>query len=281
MPELPEAEITKRKLSVLEGKTIAGFWCDWPRALRIVKSAARINRDIKGFKISKLRRRGKAIFIDLSGKGEKRLLAFHQRMSGKLIISSKSDNQNIKKSHIRAKLFFTDGMELLFIDPRKFGIVWYGSAEKVMRDSYLASLGPDMLSLSLTGFKNRLNKKGMVKPVLLRQDVVAGIGNIIADESLWRSKIHPTRQACGLSDKEITKLYDSIKQVIALGIKKGGTSMRDWGHPDGNKGRFQENFKVYARKGGLCYDCKSGKIKRILVGGRGSWICPKCQSIIY
>lgn len=280
MPELPEAEITKKKLELLEGKVIVGFWSDWPKGLRVSKDAVLINKDIKGRKVLKIRRHGKAIFLDLGG-SRPRLLALHQRMSGRLTIAnhkSRTINRDNRAKHTHNKLFFKDGSELWFSDPRKFGVIWYGWPGNVMSDSYFAALGPDMLSLSVEEFKNRLRKRrGMIKPVLLSQNVVAGIGNIIADESLWRSRIHPRRMAVSLSNWEINKLHGSIKKTIVLGIKAGGTSMRDWRHPDGKKGRFQEKFKVYGRKGGLCPRCKKGRVRRILVGGRGSWICIFCQ----
>ncbi len=284
MPELPEAEITKRKLMSLGGKIIVGFWSDWPRGLKVARNPASVEKDIRDRKVLNMRRYGKAILLDLSKRYEKvgidfrtdRLLAFHQGMSGKLLILQNADDM---PRHAHFKVLFGDGRKLLFIDPRKFGIVWYGRPDEVMQSSYFASLGPDMLSVSLPEFKNRLRRHGAIKPLLLNQTIIAGVGNIIADESLWRSKIHPMRPATDLTDSELNKLHNSIKKVIAFSIRAKGTSMRDWGHPDGDRGKFQEKFKIYSRDGKICPRCKTSAIRRILAAGRGTWICSKCQII--
>lgn len=281
MPELPEAEITKRKLTALLNKRIVGFWSDWPRVLRIAKNISVAARDIKGFQVERIRRHGKVIFFDLAkggGLNNQRILAFHQRMSGSLLL--KSQTQSIP-SHTHCRVIFSDGEEVLFKDPRKFGVVWYGKPDEVMTDSYLSSLGPDMLSVSAAQFKKRLSvHAGMIKPALLRQDIFSGIGNIIVDEVLWHAKIHPKRTIASLPPADIKKIYDEIKQVIKESIRVQGTSMRDWLHPDGSRGRFQEHMNAYGRNGELCRRCKKGSISRILVGSRGTWICPTCQRLI-
>lgn len=281
MPELPEAEITKRKLAALLGKRAFGFWSDWPRSLRITRNASVLDRDIKGMKVIKIRRHGKVIFFGLSDRrghrqaGGRRLLAFHQRMSGALFLKSQTEKF---PPHVHHRVIFYGGEELLFRDPRKFGIVWYGLPEKVMADSYLVSLGPDMLSVSAAEFKRYLaGRSGMIKSLLLRQDIFSGIGNIIADESLWLAKIHPKRVVASLLPSDLDRLYSATKKIIQKSILAQGTSMRDWGHPDGASGQFQNQFKVYGRAGELCGRCKRGKVARILTGGRGTWICPYCQ----
>ncbi|OHA63423.1 MAG: DNA-formamidopyrimidine glycosylase [Candidatus Wildermuthbacteria bacterium RIFCSPHIGHO2_01_FULL_47_27] len=277
MPELPEAEITKRKLVALLGKRIIGFWSDWPRGLRITKTVPEVARDIKGLKVIRIRRQGKVIFFEMrkGGRaGAQKLLAFHQRMSGALIL--KSHVREIPR-HIHHRVIFA-GEELLFRDPRKFGVVWYGRLSAVMADSYLARLGQDMLSVSFAEFKDRLSlRKGMIKALLLRQDVFSGIGNIIADEALWRAKIHPKKRSVALLPSEVRKLYNSIRGVIKDSIMVRGTSMRDWEHPDGSRGQFQRQLKVYGLAGKVCGRCKKERISRILVGGRGTWICSNCQ----
>jgi len=288
MPELPEVEITKRKLRPLLGKTIVDFWSDWPRALRLA-TLSHISQDITGRRIVRIWRRGKAVFLGLgeednSGpKKVERILGFHQRMSGRLTIRFKMKDLRLKKDeelkHVHVRVIFKDGVELLFQDPRKFGVVWYGSPEEVLKDKYIASLGPDALAVSFPQFQKRITKRaGMIKPVLLRQDVVAGIGNIVADEMLWEAQVHPKIHISELGENEIHSLFRSLQTILTRSIKAQGTTMRDWAHPDGSKGRFQDYMRVYGKKGARCSRCKN-KIERIVVGSRGTWICSFCQRV--
>ncbi|MBI2034042.1 MAG: bifunctional DNA-formamidopyrimidine glycosylase/DNA-(apurinic or apyrimidinic site) lyase [Candidatus Liptonbacteria bacterium] len=272
MPELPEAEITKRKLAPLIKKTIVSFSCDWPRGLRVVRSTRDINRDIRGRRVRGIRRHGKVIFLDL---GE-RIIAFHQRMSGRLEIPPRSTKPT---KHVHHILTFSDGSALWFHDPRKFGVVWYGKPEEVKKEPYHRTLGSDGLAITLSDFKARLREhRGMIKPLLLRQDVVAGIGNITADETLWEARIHPKRHVHTLKDADLNRLFRAMKNVLDLGIRAEGSTLRDWAHPDGESGKFQEYLKVYGRGGEKCPRSPT-PIKRMVVGGRGTWICSKCQRL--
>ena len=288
MPELPEVEITKRKLRPHLGKTIVDFWSDWPRALRLA-TLSRISQDITGRRIVLIWRRGKAVFLGLGeednsvSKKVERVLGFHQRMSGRLTIRFKMKDLRLKKAeelkHVHVRVIFKDGVELLFQDPRKFGVVWYGSPEEVLKDKYIASLGPDALTVSFPQFQKRITRRaGMIKPVLLRQDVVAGIGNIVADEMLWEAHVHPKIRISELGENEMRSLFRALQTILARSIKAQGTTMRDWAHPDGSKGRFQEHMRVYGKKGAGCSRCKN-KIERIVVGSRGTWICSFCQCV--
>ncbi len=223
-------------------------------------------------KVTDIKRIGKVLKLELSGKTS-RILAFHKRMSGRLLIT----NETSAPKHVHAVVSFSDGSYLWLNDPRKFGRIWYGDKQSFLTDPYLSSLGPDALGVSLSIFKERLTRhKGMIKPVLLRQDVVAGIGNIIADETLWASKVHPRRPISKLSAAIIKNLHAQLQKVLRRGIRAQGTTLRDWQHPDGTDGSFQDYFKVYGRGAQLCARC-GGMIKRIVVGSRGTWICAKCQ----
>ena len=270
MPELPEVETTKRKLEpLLIGERILGFWTDWPRGLKI-SSKKFTNVDIKGRKISKIERRGKAIIMELSGG---RILGMHQRMSGKILVLPRAIQD--KHTHFRFKL--SNGRDLVMHDIRKFGLVWYGAPRNVLNDKYLMSLGHDPLVISLADFKKSFRRKsGMIKPLLLRQDILAGIGNIIADESLWKAKIHPKTRIEQLRETKIINLYKSIRFVLNKSIKLGGTTMRDWLHPDKTEGRYFAECFVYQRAGERCFRCRT-LITRIVVGSRGTFFCPKCQ----
>ncbi|MFY9462494.1 MAG: bifunctional DNA-formamidopyrimidine glycosylase/DNA-(apurinic or apyrimidinic site) lyase [Candidatus Sungiibacteriota bacterium] len=289
MPELAEVEITKRKLlPLVRNKTISGFWTDWPRGLKLARPDF-VRRDIKKRKILDGHRTGKVIFLHLSGRPE-RMLAFHQRMSGRLEYSPRSYSNVLKNIGINKRaavdgrrwthfIFrFSDKSELRFTDPRKFGLVWYGSPEDFQKDKYLKNLGVDLKKLTFEEFREKLKtREQMIKAFLLRQDVISGIGNIIADESLWQARIHPKRKTSALSEKEIKNLFDALQKTVDEILKAGGTSMRNWLPPAGKKGGYQKLYKVYARVGEKCFRCGS-KIKRIITAGRGTSFCLNCQS---
>lgn len=288
MPELPEVEITRRKLvkQKLVGTHISGFWSDWPRGLRIVKSAAAIDRDINGRKIVGLRRVGKALLFDLGGKPPK-ILGWHFRMSGRLEMRpafvntavGKNETLKIENKSVHVRVALSDGQEIVFRDPRKFGVVWYGTPNEFGKDSYIGTLGPDMLSVKFSEFKKQLqNKKGIIKSVLLDQKVVAGIGNIIVDESLWHACIHPKKKLYKISDREIITIFKNLKLVIKRILNARGSTMRDWSHPDGESGHYERIRWVYGRAGGKCPRCRN-IVERIVVGSRGTSICKMCQKL--
>lgn len=273
MPELPEAEITKQKLQILINKKIKSFWTNLKQNLKI-SSYSYIKKDIINRKIKKIERWGKAILIYITKNNNLKILAFHQRMSGRLIVLK----NNFKKSkHIHFIINFQDNTKLIFEDQRKFGLVWYGSQNQILKDKYFQNLGPDALNISLKVFKNKiLNHKGEIKSALLNQKIISGIGNILADEILWLSKIHPKTKIKNLNINQIKKLWQSSQKIIKKSIILGGTSMRNWSHPDQNKGKFQNQTFVYNRKNKPCQRCKT-KIIKIKAAGRGTYICPKCQ----
>jgi formamidopyrimidine-DNA glycosylase len=299
MPELPEVELTKRKLEILIGKTFRDFWTDWPRGFKSSFSPAETARDLNGRKILHVYRRGKVVLFDIGTPGsnkyehEERLLAFHQRMSGSFRIlppgslpikgrSSETDaSAGIHEKHVHVKITFSDGTVLWFRDPRKFGVVWYGLPEEVLAFPYFKKLGTDALEVSRSEFKDLLKKhKGMLKPVLLRQDFLAGIGNIIADETIWGARLHPRRLVSSITPREADALFESLQGVLHRSIAAKGSTLQDWQDPDGERGQFQTITNVYERKGQPCRrgNCK-GKIERIVVGGRGTWVCGGCQTI--
>lgn len=294
-------EITRQKLikEKLIGAEIGGFWSDWPRSVQIAKSPSAINRDIKGRKIIGLCRVGKALFFDLGGKpfdkapldkargtreqGKiQRILGWHFRMSGRLLVRRSfngggSEGGDDGEKSIHAKVFLRDGREIAFRDPRKFGIVWYGTSEALAKDSYIGALGPDMFSVKFPEFRKQIeDKNGMIKPVLLDQKNVAGIGNIIVDESLWHARIHPQKRLYKFHDREIIKIFKSLKFVVNRILKARGSTMRDWLHPDGEVGGYEKIRWAYGREGKGCPRCKT-TIQRIVVGGRGTSVCLKCQ----
>lgn len=258
-----------------------GFWTDWPHGLRI-SSATQIARDIKGRTVRKIYRLGKAILIELSrlprdssGQAGGRTLSFHQRMSGKILLVPRG----IKDKHIHFRFSLSDGKDLILHDIRKFGVVWYGKTPEVLGDEYFLKLGHDPLRISFEDLKNSLKMhSGMIKPLLLRQDILSGVGNIVADESLWKAKIHPRRKVETLAGSELENLYLAIHFVLKKSIRLGGTTMRDWLHPDKTEGRYFAKRLVYERKNEKCRRCKT-IIKRTVVGSRGTFICESCQRL--
>ena len=274
MPELPEVEITVRKLkkSGILGANIGYLKFLSPKQIRSSFNPKTIARDILNRRIKKIRRHGKVIFIDLTGR-PLRIIALHLKMSGRLLVVSKKEAND---KSVRFVAGFKDGGELRFKDPRRFGVIWYDSPQNLFKEKYLATLGPDMLNISYAEFAKGLSfRGGAIKAVLLRQDVFSGIGNIIADEALWFSKIHPKTNIRNLHDREISKLYMNLKRVINEILKAGGTSMRDWGHPDKEAGGYQNHFKIYGQI--RCPRCGFATVK-IKVAGRSSSVCPKCQT---
>ncbi|KKS96531.1 DNA-formamidopyrimidine glycosylase [Candidatus Giovannonibacteria bacterium RIFCSPLOWO2_01_FULL_43_160] len=257
MPELPEVETTVRKLR----KLILG---------KRILPARQQGRDFGGRKILKIERRGKAILIWLSGG---KILGFHQRMTGKLLIVPRG----FKDRHIRRRFELSSGKDLIFHDVRKFGVVWYGPAKNVLGDNYFKSLGLDALLVSSAEFKRLFGTKRVkIKPLLLNQKNLAGVGNIMADEILWHAKIHPERNITTLRYIEVKKLYKSTKFILNKSIKMGGSTMRDWLHPGGEKGGYFEKRFIYGREGQKCFRC-GAKILRKKIASRSSYFCPKCQ----
>lgn len=282
MPELPEVEITMRKLAPkIKGRRIVSFASDWPRGLRGEYDVENLAKDIFDRKIKRLSRVGKVLFLHLSANQGKRFdgdkkLAFHQRMSGRLAVLDESELLEVNK-HARIKIGLDNGKILVFFDPRKFGIVWYGNESILGKDRYLATLGKDALLISWPEFNQRLVRgRGAIKPFLLKQNVFAGIGNIVADEALWFAKIYPKTPINYLNLKKKKSLFIALKKVLKKSIKMGGSSMRDWVHPDQSRGGYQDNWRAYGRAGQKCYRC-SHILKKATVGGRGTTYCPFCQ----
>lgn len=247
-------------------------------------SPARVRRDIAGRIIRGVSRRGKVLFFELSRSGKaglERVMAVHLRMSGSMELADKNSYPSSLSSSSRRWTHFlwklSGGRELRFVDPRKFGLVWYGAPDDLMRDRYIASLGLDAKNLSAKEFARAFKgRRGMIKSLLLRQDIIAGIGNIIADEALWKARIHPKRNAAALDAEALLRLGKAVSHTISSILSSGGTSMRNFRHPDGNVGSYQERRLVYGNAGKPCPRCR-GTLRRIVVGGRGTTICPSCQ----
>ncbi len=274
MPELPEVQTIVNDLNAanVAGKTIMGAKVFWPRTIA-EPSASAFCRRIKGKKISAIRRRGKFIVFDFN-KGDNLLL--HLRMSGRLHLVP---YDLPRQKHEYVILSLTDGRQLRFHDTRKFGRFYLTSdAQKI-----LGRLGPEPLATGFTLkiFARSLSPRNrLLKPLLLDQTFIAGLGNIYVDEALWESKIHPRRIAASLSESEIRALHRAIPRVLKRGLKNLGTSLgtgqTNFYSIAKHQGRNRDELKVFRRTDLPCPRCQA-TIRRLIVGQRSTHICPKCQ----
>jgi formamidopyrimidine-DNA glycosylase len=269
VPELPEVETIKNELSPhVTGRIIKGLEIFWDKMVR-QPSVPEFRERVIGRKITDLFRRGKYLFFHLDS-GE--MLVMHMKMTGSLLINPPDEK------YARAIFQLDDGVTIHFRDPRKFGKMWLASDESEV----MSKLGPEPLDddFTVSTLAEILhNRKAPVKPVLLDQSIIAGIGNMYADESLYEAKIHPARPANSLTDEEIKRLYRAIRRVLRAAIKNGGASVRNYIRPDGNIGTAHDEFRVAHGTGRNCPRCGT-PIQRIVVRGRGTYLCPKCQVLL-
>jgi formamidopyrimidine-DNA glycosylase len=274
MPELPEVQtiVNDLKAAGVEGMTIKGAKVFWPRTIAEPSAKVFCNR-IRGKNVSAIRRRGKFIVFDFKNGGH---MLIHLRMSGRLHLVS-SDLGRRKHEHVIFSL--ADGRQLRFHDTRKFGRLYLTSEPEKILDR----LGPEPLAAGYTQkiFAQRLGpRRRMLKPLLLDQTFIAGLGNIYVDEALWESKIHPRRIAASLTASEIRALHRAIPRVLKRGLKNLGTSLgtgkTNFYSVARHQGRNRDELKVFRRTDLPCPRCQT-KIQRIIVGQRSTHICPKCQ----
>jgi len=266
MPELPEVETIKAELMPhVLGRTITGVELYWERIVR-QPSVEEFRSRVIGQRITGLSRRGKYLFFHLSG-GE--MLVMHMKMTGSLLIDP-SDGR-----FTRAVLHLNNGVALHFWDPRKFGVMWLDKDDSAVA----GKLGPEPLDDDFTSevLAELLRKRtASIKPIILDQSIIAGIGNMYADEALFDAKIHPGRPVGSLSGDEIERLHGSIKRVLLKGLDSKGASIRNYIRPDGSLGTAHDEFNVAHGVGKNCPRCGT-PIKRIVLRGRGTYFCPECQ----
>jgi formamidopyrimidine-DNA glycosylase len=270
MPELPEVETISRVLREggpasppLLGRVIVGSDLLWQRTLAYPHPEEFADR-IKGQVIEDIGRRGKYLLLRL----DTDTLLFHLRMSGDLVFESTGEPPDV---HHRLILDLDNGNRLAFNDTRKFGRVWLVSDPQEI----LCSLGPEPLGSDFTQeilFGGLNSRRRQIKPLLLDQTFLAGMGNIYVDEALHRAKIHPLTISNQLNREGSDQLWRSIRQVLEDGINRNGTSF-DWVYRGGD---FQNYLRVYQRTGEACPECGT-LIERIIVGQRSTHICPTCQ----
>lgn len=273
MPELPEVETIVRAVGPsLRGKRIARIECRYLPMLRPGLSAAR--RALVGCVVVGCRRRGKFIVIESRGRGgiaDSPYLLIHLRMSGRLHVAQ--DGRAVRGRHERLVLRFDDGSELRFDDARKFG----RAIVTIRPEEMLETLGVEPLAEEFTSGRLAALLHGrarMLKPLLLDQHVIAGLGNIYTDESLHRAGLNPRRRSDTLSPREVGRLHRAIRTALREAIRFQGTTI-DAVYPGG---RMQERLRAYGRAGSRCGRCR-GVIRRIVVSQRGTFICSRCQPL--
>jgi formamidopyrimidine-DNA glycosylase len=271
MPELPEVETVMRGLrDPLLGRTITALHTDWSRALETPPLLIFAGR-IAGQTVRDLGRRGKYILMHLTHD----TLLVHLRMTGRLYVTP-DDAEHDADRWVRVMFQLDNAHQLRFSDSRKFGRCWLVNdpAEVV------GKLGPEPLDETFTRdvFAARLaGRSGRLKPLLLDQHFIAGIGNIYADEALFLARLHPLQTADTLDDGDITRLHAAIQAVLREGIAREGASVNWYRKPDGSRGKAQTTLKVYGRAGEPCLRC-GHPVERIVVGQRGTHLCPACQT---
>jgi formamidopyrimidine-DNA glycosylase len=269
MPELPEVETFVRALRrPLAGRIITGTRNDWPRHIA-VPSYTELQDRIAGRRIETIDRRGKYLVFSLS---DDETLIIHLKMTGHLSVVP---GETPPDPYAHTIFELDDGRELRFRDTRKFGRVY------LVRDpaEVLGVLGPEPLEPSFTVelFTDRLTaRKRVLKPLLLDQTFIAGIGNIYADEALFYAGIRPMRLSHTLTGGEIAALHAAIRRVLEMGIDREGASFSTYVKADGRMGEMQNEVAVFRRTGQSCYQC-GGPVERIVLGGRSTHYCPHCQ----
>jgi formamidopyrimidine-DNA glycosylase len=271
MPELPEVETIRRQLAPhLEGRTISEVEILDPRWTRPI-APAEVAEQLRGARIEEVGRSGKYLVWTLS---DDRYLLLHLRMTGTLLF-----DPSVDPPHTRVRFTLDDGHRLVYVDPRRFGTgkLVFGAPAL---DAYLgARLGVEPFTSDFTAEHLRRIARGRTAPVkafILDQKRIAGVGNIYADEALFRAGIHPLRPAGRLTRAEWERLRAAIEDALAAGIEAKGASIDDFRHLDGARGSFQDRFLVHTRAGEPCARC-GRPIRKITVGGRGTYVCEHCQ----
>ena len=265
MPELPEVETIKRELEkTVLGKKIIDVIINNPKVIKQPKPAEFV-KGLENSSIKKILRKGKLLILELSsGKS----LAIHLRMTGQLVYPG-----NVLTSRVSFKL--SNGESLDYNDRRLLGELRLIDDWQSLK--FIKELGPEPFDVTSAQFKQMLMpKKTKIKALLLDQTFVSGVGNLYAAEALFRARIHPERQALSLTDAESKSLLKEIKDTLAEAIQHKGSSIDQYVQVSGERGGYAKYHKVYGREGKACLVCKT-PIKRISLGGRGTYFCPKCQ----
>lgn len=289
MPELPEVETIRIGLSVLLPKSrVKSVIHDWPKGFP--NAPADVDEFLVDTSVREVRRRAKVLIIDLDSDYS---LVIHLKMTGQLVFRSPSTQfgaghpsdsliGNLPDKSTRVTFTFYDDSKLFFNDQRKFGWVRLLPTLEVENLNFFKKVGPEPLAADFTAedFIGRLKRraKSGIKAVLLDQTVVAGVGNIYADESLWAAKIHPEIKVQDVPSAKLKNLYAELRRILQLSIEKGGSTDRNYVNHEGKRGSYLSFAAVFRREGQPCPRCGTTIIKT-RVAGRGTHICPHCQDI--
>jgi formamidopyrimidine-DNA glycosylase len=304
MPELPEVETIKLGLAkLLPNRKIKNVWHDWQKSFP--NAPADVARFLTGAKIKGVKRRAKVLIIELSSGYS---LVIHLKMTGQLVYVPEGHKLTANSSQLTARkrfggghptdslvnklpdktthviIDFTDGSKLFFNDQRKFGWVRLLPTAELPEIDFLKIIGPEPLEDSFTvdRFIEHITTRpnSMIKAVLLDQTVLAGVGNIYSDESLWAAKIHPASRVADISRAKLVALYNNLRAILLQSIKSGGSSDKNYVDAEGRRGNYLNFAQVFRREGQPCLRCGTTIIK-IRVAGRGTHICPKEQKLDY
>ncbi|MBN2212468.1 MAG: bifunctional DNA-formamidopyrimidine glycosylase/DNA-(apurinic or apyrimidinic site) lyase [Sedimentisphaerales bacterium] len=279
MPELPEVENIAQGLrhEILKCG-VTRMQVIQPAIIRFPRNWRKITKRFVGDNIEQVARRAKRLIIAFTGGGA---ILIQLGMTGKVLVAD-ADAPVVKHTHVRIRL--SNGREVRLIDPRRFGRVWFFAhldsvhPDAEMEAAGMGRLGPEPFDVTPKKFREILQSSRAVKTHLLDQSRIAGLGNIYADESLFAAGIHPATPAAAIPPAQADKLCRTIKSILRRAIRHGGTTLLDYRNAYGEMGRFLKMLKVYQRTGRPCHVCHT-PIQRLVLGGRSSHYCPKCQPL--
>lgn len=275
VPELPEVETVRRGLlKLIKGSTIIGVDVYWNRIISGETHSEDFTSQLIGAHLTDIKRRGKYLLFDF----DHCVMVSHLRMEGKYEVSD--TNEPLKK-HTHVVFHLADGRDLRYLDVRRFGRMTLVPKGKEFTVAGLKTIGPEPVpeTFDLTHFKKVLKQKSRaIKPLLLEQKVVAGLGNIYVDEALFEAKIHPLRPANSLKPKEVEGLHQAIIDVLRKAVLAGGTTIRTYKNALGEVGSFQVELHVYGKTNEPCINC-GAPIQKIKVAQRGTHVCANCQKL--
>lgn len=273
MPELPEVETIRRQLApAVQGRRVEAIDVIDPRWSDPAPPEA-IAQAVGGRRIETLTRRGKWLVWTLADEVH---LVMHLRMTGNLLLVPPGDTE---RRFLRVRMDLDDGRHVLFCDARRFGTGIVLLGDSALEEYFSSRVGVEPLEPGFTGDALREMAQGRRQPVkafLLSQERVAGVGNIYADEALWRAKVHPLRPIGTLRPPQFELLRDAVVEVLELGIDSRGATIDDYRDAEGVQGSFQSRFQVHTREGQPCPRC-GARIRKIRAAGRGTYFCPRCQ----
>ena len=288
MPELPEVETVRRGLAeLLPGRVVArAMVFDSPKSFPNAPSD--VEQFLYGARVTAVRRRAKVLMIDLDTRYS---LVVHLKMTGQLIFrgaqSFAGGHPNdsligeLPDRSTRVQIEFSDGSRLFFNDQRKFGWVKLLPTDEVKNLPFMQKVGPEPLDpqTRTEDFIQRIRRRqnSMIKPAFLDQAVIAGVGNIYADEALWAARIHPQTRVKNVSDQQLNILFNELRQILQLSIDQGGSTDRNYVDAEGRKGNYLTFARVFRREGQACHRHSDQEIIKLKIGGRGTHVCPVCQ----